>query len=391
MENITLVCAMGLHRKNTLEEWYWYLGKEIVDRFYPDRLVNHDGEAPDILDFGQDAMGNTVLCNRMVGEADLAVVIGHCAGNPYGGFSGGHKMVATGLTGMRSIASHHCPSTMHRDDWLGASPHCRMRDQFKSIAQGIEQNIGKRIFAVDSVVSQFSQTLDVQAGTLTEVEEATWPLATRRTNVTLDELAEPADILVMGLPRNFHYGPGMGSNPILMSLAIGGQLSRCWNAVREGCVVIAASVCDGWFNDLWFPSYRQTYEALQKHCTAREFLESEDAAEIALDPDYRYRYSNAYTYHPFHAMSMISGGAVSLLRTSAVFMPGAKAPALARGMGFIPTTTFAEALKAAERYVGKNPRILCTPECFSGGVAVHLHSAGALNPEDPPWQRKKAP
>ena len=26
LENITLVCAMGLHRKNTLEEWYWYLG-----------------------------------------------------------------------------------------------------------------------------------------------------------------------------------------------------------------------------------------------------------------------------------------------------------------------------------------------------------------------------
>ena len=32
-ENITLLCAMGLHRKNTHEEWLWYLGREIVDEW----------------------------------------------------------------------------------------------------------------------------------------------------------------------------------------------------------------------------------------------------------------------------------------------------------------------------------------------------------------------
>jgi len=57
---------------------------------------------------------------------------------------------------------------------------------------------------------------------------------------------------VIGLPRNFHYGPGMGTNPILMSLAIGGQLARCGYVFREGGVIIAASICDGWFNENWF-------------------------------------------------------------------------------------------------------------------------------------------
>ncbi len=28
IENVTLLCSTGLHRKNTLEEWCWYLGKE---------------------------------------------------------------------------------------------------------------------------------------------------------------------------------------------------------------------------------------------------------------------------------------------------------------------------------------------------------------------------
>jgi hypothetical protein len=317
-------------------------------------------------------MGNVVLCNRLLAEADLPIVVGHCAGNPYGGYSGGYKMLVTGFTGWRSIASHHSPETMHRDDWLGASPQSQMRRQFQSIGEAIEQNIGKKIFAVDAVLGQHSQILQVAAGGLAAVESATWPLADRRTNVTLD--MEPADVLIFGLPRNFHYGPGMGTNPILMSLAIGGQLSRCWHAFREGGAIIAAALCDGWFNRHWFPSYEKTYRALQQYCTPREFLESQDALDLADDYDFRFQYSNNFTYHPFHAMSMISGGAVTALRTSAAYLVGAENPEHARGMGFIPLKTFQEAMQQAANYVGDKPRILCTPECFSGGVPVHLHS-----------------
>ena len=89
LENIILLCAMGLHRKNTLEEWYQYLGKSLVDQFYPDRLINHDAEdSYNLLDFGKDQMGNHVECNRLLAEADIPIIIGHCSGNPYGGFSG---------------------------------------------------------------------------------------------------------------------------------------------------------------------------------------------------------------------------------------------------------------------------------------------------------------
>jgi nickel-dependent lactate racemase len=371
IENITLICAMGLHRKNTLEEWYWYLGKDIVNQFWPDRIINHDSEASDLCNFGKDEMGNVVQCNRLIAEADLPIVIGHCANNPYGGYSGGYKTVVTGLSGWRSIASHHCPSTMHRDDWMGASSSSYMRKQFKSIGVAIERSIDKKFFAVDAVLGNNSQVLAVRAGELEAVEKATWPIASKRTNVILD-MNEPADILIMGLPRNFHYGPGMGTNPILMSLAIGGQLSRSWNAFREGGVVIAASVCDGWFNPTWFPSYERTYNSLQDFCSPVEFLSSPEAQQIIEDPEYRFLYSNHFTYHPFHAMSMISGGSVLGLHATAVFIPGAKAPRYARGMNFIPTATFQEAMGRAKKIVGSNPRILCIPKPFSSGVAVNL-------------------
>lgn len=372
LEDITLVCAMGLHRMNTVEEWYWYLGKDIVDQFYPNRLKNHDAEASDILDLGTDDMGNIVQVNREIAEADIPIIIGHCAGNPYGGFSGGYKMLVTGHTTAACIGSHHRPSTMHREDWLGASTESHMRKQFESIGKHIERSIGKKFFAVDAVLGQKAQILGVAAGSVEEVEKATWPLAKKRTNIDLGE-KEPYDVLVMGVPRNFHYGPGMGTNPILMSLAIGGQVSRCWNVLREDSVVIATSICDGWFNDNWFPSYEETYQALQNYSTNAEFLESEDADRISNDVDYRFQYSNYYRYHPFHAMSMTSGGAIPILRSSLAVIVGAEKPGFARGMGFRTESTFDSAMKLAEKYVGKAPRVLCTPECFSGGVAVHLH------------------
>jgi nickel-dependent lactate racemase len=370
-EDITLLCAPGLHRHNTVEDWSGYLGTDLVRRFWPDRIVNHDAEGPDLAELGTDAMGNVVQSNRRFIEADIPILIGHCAGNPYGGYSGGYKMLVTGLAGWRSIASHHTPKTMHRKDWLGASTKQHMRHQFRSIGEAIEAAAGKRFFAVDAVVGQRSQVLDVKAGALDQVEAATWPLADRRTNVTL-AMDEPADVLLIGLPRDFHYGPGMGTNPILMSLAIGGQLSRCWHALRPGCVVIAVAPCDGWFNPHWFPSYERTYEAMQRYSTAAEFLASDDAMAITLDSDYRFSYSQRFAYHPFHAMSMIAGGSVVQKWTSAAYVVGARVPGYARGMGYRTAATVAEALKDAARFVGGSPQILCTPECFSGGVPVHL-------------------
>ena len=38
--------------------------------------------------------------------------------NPYGGYSGGYKHCATGITHWRSIASHHVPQVMHRPDFV---------------------------------------------------------------------------------------------------------------------------------------------------------------------------------------------------------------------------------------------------------------------------------
>jgi len=369
-EDITLLISNGLHRKNTLEEMYWYLGQDIVDWFWPDRLVVHDSEDPEgMVDLGFTEDGDVVTVNRLVYECDIPIQIGHVQGNPYGGYSGGYKMCATGLTSWTSIRCHHCPSTMFRDDFLPASTRSKMRKQFDAIGQAMEKGMGKPFFTVDAVLGGEAQVLGVYAGYCPEVQRESWKLADQRTEVYID-LDRKADVIIFGLPRTFHYGPGMGTNPVLMLQAIGGELTRVFDIFNEGGVLIVASLCDGWFNDEWFCSYREVHSLFGKVSHQRELTRFEEY--ISRKPEYVAKYRYAYSYHPFHAFSMMYMGAVATDRTSAVFIAGAREPGYARSMGCIPTVDIQEALKKAEKYVGNNPKIVALPDVFAS-VPVHLH------------------
>lgn len=357
--DITLICANGLHRKNTREEMYLYMPREVIDRFWGERLVCHDCEDPDMMVYlGEDEFGDYLEFNRLAAEADLCILLGHAQGNPYGGYSGGAKMPATGLTGWRSIRCHHTPASMHRPDFVPATTESFFRKQLQTIVRTIEERIGKKLFEIDAVVGTHAEVLGVYAGAVEEVEKASWELASRRTDIYLD--IEKVDVLVVGLPRTFHYGPGMGTSPVLMKQAIGATLSRCLGAFNEGGVIIAPGLCDGWFNDDWFPSYREIYQLYQEHCTSvKDLIQFEEMVSNREEYIYKYRYG--YAYHPFHGFSMMYMGEVASHYTSAIYMPGARKPGYARSMGIIPTKTFDEALKDAERFVGKNPRIMVLP------------------------------
>lgn len=365
--DISLVCAIGLHRKNSPEDIRAYLGDEIMDRVAPDRIVNHDPEDPDgVVSLGTTRHGDVVEVNRAVVEADLAVMIGHSQGNPYGGFSGGYKMPCTGLTTWRSIRCHHTPGSMYRDDFVPASSTSHFRHQLTDIGRKIESAMKRPFFAVDAVLDSQARQLAVAAGAVDEVERATWPAAARRTDVSLG--AEPADVLVVGMPRSFHYGPGMGSNPILMLQAIGASVTRAAAALKPGAPVICASVCDGWFNDEWFPATRTVYELWQGCARTTEMREFED--EVSTRADYIEAFRSGSAYHPFHAFSMLYMGGIALERSRAIVIAGAKEPGLARGMGCIPVRTFDEAIARVTRHVGRDPKMLVVPALSKPQVHV---------------------
>ena len=367
--DVQLVCAIGLHRKNRREEFLGYLGQEVLDRVPAENIVNHDAEDPDgMADLGLSSLGDPVQVNRAVVDSDLSIMIGHTAGNPYGGFSGGFKMPATGLTSWRSIASHHTPRSLYRDDFVPVSARSRFRDQLTAIGEGMEARMSQPFFTVDAVLDSRSRQLGVAAGRIPSVEQATWPLASERTDLPVT--GEPADVLLVGIPRTFHYGPGMGSNPILMMQAIGSSLVRAKRALADRPIVIAAAICDGQFHEDFAP-YPAAFELLQQCQHPADMLAHQEA--LATDPEWVDRYRHHYGYHPFHAFSMIYVGGIARDHSSAVYVAGAKRPDLARAMGARTTATVEEALREATASLGHQPRVLAVPALSK--PAFHLATA----------------
>lgn len=370
--NIRLICAVGLHRKNTREEMAVYLPPSVLAD--PElTVVNHDAEDPDgILDFGLSALGDPVHFNRECAEADLCIVLGHCQGNPYGGFSGGFKSSTTGLTSWRSIAGHHVPKSMHKADFLPISGHSHFRRQLAEIGKVIEERMSGPLFEIDAVLADGSKVVEVAAGRVELVEQATWPAAARRTDVTLP--IDPVDLLVFGLPRDFHYGPGMGTNPILVAQAIAAFVSRAGAAVRRGGVAIVAAWADGWFNDEWFPSYRETFDRYVAIRAVGQMAETRD--EMCTRASLVDAYRTAHAYHPFHAFSMLSMAEISHQLLSSVIVVGAKQPEQMRQLGYLTVDTFEEAMAAAEDIVGSHPRMLVLPS-IRDHTPTHLFAQGA--------------
>lgn len=371
-KDIKLICSNGLHRKNTPDEIRSILGEKLFNDFWwSNQIVNHDSEDWDnLVDLGKDEMGNPVIMNREVYKADLSVLIGHTLGNPYGGYSGGYKHSATGITHWRSIASHHSPDVMHRADFLPVSTKSLMRRKFDSISMHMEKCMGKKFFACDAVLDTYARQLGVFTGYAAEIQPPSWELADKRTFVNWAE--KKYDVLVFGMPQAFHYGNGMGTNPIFMLQAVSANIIRHKAILSDKCVVICSSICNGFFHDEEFPSYRETYELFQKDY-------HNVLADMALHGEYfatRKEYVDAYrfnyAYHPFHAFSMMSCGHIAEAHTAAIYIVGAMEPGWARGMGMKTRATFEEALAdAKKKYVGENPSILALPKSFTT-AAMHI-------------------
>ena len=369
--DIKLICAMGLHRKNTRREWRAILSDEVYEEYMPThQIVNHDAEDWDnLVDLGIDSMGDRVIMNREVFDSDLPILIGHVLGNPYGGYSGGYKMAATGITSWQCIAGHHIPEVMHRRDFTPVSTRSEMRRRMDCIGQHMEGKMGKKFFMCDAVLDTQMRQIAVFSGWGREIQKASWEAADRRTFIPW--APHKYDVLLFGMPQNFHYGNGHGTNPILILQAIAANVIRHRRVLTDSSVVICSSICNGYFHDEEFPSYRELFELFQKdyHNILPNLARYAEAFCKKLQYIHAYRYG--FGYHAYHPFSMISCGHIAEMQCAAVYLVGAYEPGYARAMGMKTRATFEEALADAERYTGRKPRILALPRTFKT-AGVHL-------------------
>lgn len=110
LENITFLCAVGMHRPSTHAEKVAKLGAAIIGK-YP--VIDHD--PAQVVTIGE-IDGIPVEVNRLLVEpGTLIIATGVVEPHQYAGYSGGAKTAVIGCGGERTISLTHGPAMLDRD------------------------------------------------------------------------------------------------------------------------------------------------------------------------------------------------------------------------------------------------------------------------------------
>ena len=349
--NVSLVCANALHRQWPPEELASVIGDDLVRRF-GDRLTCHDAEdAENLVHLGTTASGYDVEVHRGVVESDLTVYVNAAC---HMGFGGGWKSVAVGLSTWRSIKWTHTPDGMSM-----SVRNNRMHEVFNEQGEHLERQLGKRIFKIETILADATKIGRVWAGGVAETRAPAMEVleslhAPRRSE------AEPADVVIYGIPAWSPYATFAKMNPLLTLVSSGlGYLGGYIEALgKPGCSVIVTTPCpEEWDREHHAP-YPEVWERVLSETTDPYEITARFGEEFATRADYIEKYRHHFAFHPIHAI-LATHPLKRLRHAGRVFVAGAEDPKVPEHVGFIATPTVEDAIAEAERLHGSDCSIVC--------------------------------
>jgi nickel-dependent lactate racemase len=160
---VTVLVGCGLHRRTTAAEKRTLAGADVCARA---TVIDAQGLEQQSVDLGVTSLGAPVLLNRAIADADLTITIGVVEPHLYAGFSGGVKGVAIGCAGEPTIAWTHRPAFISgRGVALGALH----RNPFQQTLQEIAART-KLAYAVNVVMDDEDQPVAIAAGDPVKVQ-----------------------------------------------------------------------------------------------------------------------------------------------------------------------------------------------------------------------------
>jgi nickel-dependent lactate racemase len=105
-QDVTIVVALGIHRKMQGNELTKKLGKDVYKRI---KVLNHDYQDKKSLRYlgRTKTLRTPVWINREVVEADVKITTGVVEFHTFAGYSGGRKSISPGVAGRETILATH--------------------------------------------------------------------------------------------------------------------------------------------------------------------------------------------------------------------------------------------------------------------------------------------
>lgn len=261
-EDVTLVFALGSHRKHTEAEQ-----KKLAGERAWNEIKCADSDPDDCVHYGTTSRGTPVDITRVVAEADRRICLGNIEYHYFAGYSGGAKAIMPGVSTRAAIQANHSRMVLPeaKAGALETNP-LRMDIEEAGAMVGID-------FILNVVLSEHKEILKAVAGDATEAHRAGCRFLDR---LYRKELKEPADIVLVsqgGAPKDLNLYQTQKA------------LDNAKHAVKDGGVIILIGSCKEGLGERTFEQWMT--EADSAHSLieriGREFkLGGHKAAAIAM-------------------------------------------------------------------------------------------------------------
>ena len=222
-EAITILFALGSHRRQTPAEQLALVGEEVAASGV--RLLDFDRE--DCVPCGTTSRGTPLAVSRTYAEADLRICTGGIDYHAFAGFSGGSKSVLPGVCALASIQANHA---MLLEDMA----HAGVREG-NPVREDMDE-AGAMIgidYLLNVLIDDERRIVGAVAGDLPAAHRAGCAsLHDARCDLRIDA---PADVVVAspgGAPKDIDLYQAQKT------------LDNVSDAVRDGGIVVLAARCD---------------------------------------------------------------------------------------------------------------------------------------------------
>lgn len=406
-ENISFICATGLHRKCKPKELRNILGKKLFRRF-EGQIYNHDvTQDDDLIVIGKTQEKYEIEINKSAANSDLIIYLSIT----FTPLNGGWKSIIVGLGSYKTISPHHSPqilqeapfmepdkSGLHRIIFdMGEKIQDRINvftiemvlnnNFFSGIYKKLYSPVGKNskeipfwrralLLLMRKMPQSFKsymrkrlranyQLIGVYAGDIVEAHRKSLQLIEKQLNLKIDK---QYDVIIYGAPNLTPYNVGSEMNPLLLHTLILGYLYNMYNGKsplkKDGTLILSNPAYEK-FDLSQHPSYYDFYNNVLANTPdifdlkdlEQEYLENEDYIE---------QYRSKYAYHGTHALMVYYWGVLGMKNVNNIIIAGAKNKSTLNTLGYDYAEDLDQAINQVRKKHGKDCSIayFCIPPLF---------------------------
>ncbi len=231
-EDVTLVFALGSHRKQTEEE------KKILAGDLAYRKINVvDSDPDDCIHMGVTSNGTPVDITRVVAQADRRIAIGNIEFHYFAGYSGGAKAIMPGVSTPAAIQSNH--KMMIREE------ACAGRLEGNPVREDIEEagRICGIDFILNVVLDEHKNIVKIVAGDSIKAHREGVKFLDKLYTKEIDSRADIVIVSQGGAPKDLNLYQTQKA------------LDNSKHAVKDGGIIILIGSCAEGFGEHTFEEW----------------------------------------------------------------------------------------------------------------------------------------